>query len=203
VEHVPSPADYFARLAERVTDDGLLVVGEPLPDPDGFDLFFVDHLHHFHPDHLRAFAAAAGLEEVGRWEGNPHAPAFGLQAYRRGSPDTSFERADTGAAEIFARWEKVFAEIDGWLLAWPKIVVWGLGQTFVLLSAYTSLRPERIVCALDDHPERYAAAGLGFPIVRPEKMIPNAPVLVAFRPPAALDERLGALGPRIYTPLRP
>jgi SAM-dependent methyltransferase len=201
VEHVPSPADYFRRLAERLTDDGLLVVGQPLPDADGFDLFFVDHLHHFHPDHLRALAAAAGLEEVGRWDGNPHAPAFGLQAYRRGSRDTSFVRAETGAADVLARWQAIFAEVDEWLRERQAIIVWGLGQTFVLLSAYTTLRDRKIIEALDDHPERYA--GYPYAVVRPEKAFPQVPILVAFRPPAALDERLGALGLGIYTPLRP
>jgi len=200
LEHVPSPRDFLAHLGSHLTDQGVLVVCQPCQDRQSNDIFFRDHLWHFSADHVTALAASCGLVDRHREVGSDLVPDFSLHVLAQ-SPDRAPRQPARIATadqveESIRQWQAVFRGVDAWLGAvGPAIAVWGLGQTFSLIGAYSALQSGDVVVGVDDNPQRYAAAGYPFPVEVPEQLDGHSerpPVLVTFRPGHDVLARLRA-----------
>lgn len=195
IEHVPSPAAFLGALRRLVRPGGALYLVQPTQETPSYDVFFVDHLHHFAAAHLRAYAKRCGLRERGLVVGHPLMPNFSLHlleadgavadvgmvdegrtvsAARNDSTSVWPGPADSGLCDASAR--AVAADLrrlDDRLTEWRRherrIGVFGLFEAFALARAYSSLGDTAIACGLDDQPDRPEYATLGFPVCRPEE----------------------------------
>jgi SAM-dependent methyltransferase len=207
LEHLPSPRAFFARAAEALTDGGVLVVTQPAQDQPSSDVFFVDHLWHFAAAHVEALAATAGLAPIAV-ASNPATPTFSLHV---------FAHADAGAQAVLwpiphaveraiAEWQGRFRRLDAWLDARGDrpLAVWGVGQTFDLLRAYTQLGEAEIVAGIEDNVARFPAGTRPFPVLSPgaaAETLEDADVLVTFTPPARVTDLLAQARLRCFVVL--
>jgi hypothetical protein len=146
-------------------------------------------------------AALEGLALEGRAVTRPELPGFCLLSFARGDAAWTLERRSTGIRGTVEEWEERFRQLDAWLGADERpLTVWGLGQTFSLFLAYTTLREGRVRIGYDDNPDRFRGA-FGFGVERLEDAPePEARVLVTFAPSARAVARLDALGLDWYSP---
>lgn len=220
IEHVPSPRDFLTRLGSRLTPGGLLLTAQPCQDQGGaasYDIFFSDHLHHFFSGHVTALGRRAGLGEIRKVTRHPHIPDISLHVFApdEGGARPRAEERGAAAAEsqdlrrTVARWLAVFDRVNRWLDENRErgVAVWGVGQTFTFLRAYTNLRTHPVEVAFEDNPDRLSGTDFGFPVVPFESWRARADarpaVLFTFVPSAGILERLGARGLAYSSPLAP
>ncbi|AUX70588.1 hypothetical protein CHX26_14750 [Porphyrobacter sp. HT-58-2] len=94
LEHVPDPRALLVAARERLAPGGSIFVRIPLLQPDIWSRFGVDwvqldpprHLYLFAPDAFRAYAASAGLGEVGSGTDTMGWSLAWSEAYRKGIP---------------------------------------------------------------------------------------------------------------------
>ena len=180
---------------------------QPAQDHPSSDIFFVDHLWHFAAAHVEALAATAGLVPAAVVP-NPAVPTFSLHVFVRGD---SRERTQTWPAAHAARqavddWQARFRRLDAWLEARDSgpLAVWGVGQAFDLLRAYTTLSSAQIAAGIEDNLARFPAGTRPFPVVSLDAAAAtlDAPdVLLTFAPPARVVERLDEARLAFFAPL--
>lgn len=206
LEHVPSPGRFLAALRERLSEGGILVIAQPAQDVPSSDLFFVDHLWHFGAEHVRSFAASAGLKTVVQLSGHRLMPSFSLHvltADEAGRPPL-VEYVATRAREAADEWVRVFGSIDAFLDGPARdapLAVWGLGQTFDLFRTYSALGVKRISAGIDDNPRRYEGAPYPVGPLEEASIPAGAAILLTFAPPAPVRERLRLRHLRYFAPL--
>jgi trans-aconitate 2-methyltransferase len=207
LEHLPSPREFFATVAPALGSDGVLVVTQPAQDHPSSDIFFVDHLWHFAAAHVEALAATAGLVPAAVVP-NDSIPTFSLHALIPGEPvsrDVSGPIAHE-ARRAVTEWQARFRRLDEWLAARDDrpLAVWGVGQTFDLLRAYSDLDGVEIAAGIEDNLARFPAGSRPFPVLSLEAAAssPAAPdVLLTFAPSPAVERRLEAARLRFFAPL--
>jgi len=199
LEHVPSPTGFLNDLREHLNNEGEVIVGQPMQDVSSYDLFFVDHLHHFTTDHVRAFGQKVGLEQIAVLAGSALVPNFSLHRFRKSQihqPEMDPEPARSlpSVAEYLA----AFRRVDDFLGRHQRIAVFGTGEVFSLLYAYTDLPDAEIVCGLDDNPDRRNSNHWPFPVITPEEAprLSVSDVLLSVNPRYndSVTKRLRALG---------
>jgi hypothetical protein len=182
------------------------VTAQPSQEQIGYDVFFNDHLWHFGDGHIAALGAEAGLAELARLSGQGFLSAFSLHVFSTdGSSKTLSEPERTRVRESIRHWRSVFAVINRWLLSRGSrrpLAVWGVGQTFQLMRAYTNLGSHPIAAALDDNPRRFAHA-YSFPVgtLEATELHDDSDVLLTFAATDAVVERLSARGLSWFAPL--
>ncbi len=208
LEHVPSPTAFLHRLRARLPIDGELVLGQPTQDVANYDIFFVDHLHHFASAHVDLLATKAGFEPVAAEIGHPLDDDMSLHVFRAVSDESSHARIDlpiqSTCEEAAQRFTGIFERVDALLAKCApseRLAVFGIGEIFVLLLAYTALAKRRIVCGLDDDEARQRDERWPFPIAPPERAgeFGVDRVLLCVNPTYAerITERLAALDLRV------
>lgn len=205
IEHVPSPADFLATLGAHLTDRGLLLVSQPCQDGGCNDVFLSDHLFHFSSAHLSEFGRRAGLVERLRVVGQPLIPDFSLHVFSRHGSPTPAPALEVAAdvRRVVERWQAIFDRVDHWLAAANgPLAIWGLGQTFQMLLAYSRLKESSITIGIDDNAARFAGR-VPFPVAPLESAgfdASAARVLLTFAPAPAVVQRLRARGLDWFSP---
>jgi hypothetical protein len=165
----------------------VLVVTQPAQDRPSSDVFFVDHLWHFAAAHVDALAATAGFVRTA--DAEAPVPTFSLHVLTRGESDAKKIRFPVAhqTRQAVATWEAIFRRVDSWLDARDDrpLLVWGVGQTFDLLLAYTKLGAAQIAAGVEDNLARFPPGSRPFPVLAPEEAIATlggADVLLSFSP---------------------
>ncbi|MGE0481337.1 MAG: class I SAM-dependent methyltransferase [Phycisphaerae bacterium] len=189
IEHVPSPAAFLSELRRLVRPGGAVYLMQPTQETPSYDVFFVDHLHHFAAVHVRAYARRFGLRERGLVVGHPLMPNFSLHLLEAGADacdDAIANQADppagpawcgppdsglceASAHAVAADLRRLDERLADWRRRGRRIGVFGLFEAFALARAYSALGETEIVCGLDDQPDRLEYAALGFPVCKPEE----------------------------------
>ncbi len=209
VEHVASPSAFLRDIATRLRPGGRLLLSQPTQDVPSYDVFFVDHLHHFGSAHLKRYALKCGFDEETVLIGHPLMPNFSLHLWRRLEAPVNGEdsewsgpKAVTTCAETAQRVLQDMARVDALLVRLlgegRRVAVFGLREVYWLARCYSTVGDFPFVCGLDDEPDRPEYADLGFPVLRPEdcRSLGVQDVILAmnvlYYP--AVRERLGRLG---------
>jgi SAM-dependent methyltransferase len=207
LEHLPSPRAFFARAAAALSDRGVLVVSQPVQDGPSADIFFVDHFWHFAAAHVEALAATAGLVTAAR-VGCAAVPTFSLHVLARGSTAAAAPAwpAAHAVRHALAWWHATFNRLDAWLDARDRrpLAVWGVGQTFDLLLAYTKLATAEIAVGIEDNLARFPTGTRPFPVVSPDtaiRTLDDPDVLLTFAPPPRVQGLLDDARLRWFAPL--
>jgi 2-polyprenyl-3-methyl-5-hydroxy-6-metoxy-1,4-benzoquinol methylase len=185
LEHVPSPTMLLTDMRELLEVGGEVIVGQPMQDVPSYDVFFVDHLHHFTTEHVQSLAEKAGFTQMGLLAGHPSIHNFSLHHLQKSAFSASTPRASWKASrcsEAIAGYGRVFSDLDHYLTTVnPKdrIAVFGTGEVFTLLYTYSNLPSVHIICGLDDNDDRRANHSWPFPVVTPDEA-------KAFRPSTVL-----------------
>ena len=197
LEHVPSPTEFLAGLRRVVRDDGWVVLIQPTQDVESYDLFFVDHLHHFGTAHLAAYAEKCGFREHHQSVGYACMPNFSGHLWQAGVPRADWAwsgppaplRCLAAADRLVGDFRRLDAELGALAAAGRRCGVFGLHEVFALTRAYTSIASHRVVCGLDDDPGKAEYRQYPFPVDVPE------------RAPAYGCERVLLTMNRMYYPL--
>lgn len=179
IEHVPSPKAFLDDLWTRLRPGGQLILCQPTQDTPSYDVFFVDHLHHFGTAHLRGYAHQCGFDELTASVGHPLMPNFSTHVWRKTSRPAQYdwtgEPASTTCQSTISRVSSDLARLDASLselrTAGRKVAVFGLNEVYWLARAYSELGSCEIVCGLDDRPDNPAHRQLEFPVVVPEESV--------------------------------
>lgn len=179
LEHVQSPTGFLQGIASRLRPGGLVFLTQPTQDVPSYDLFFVDHLHHFGSGHVAQLAQKCGLRERALRVGHPLMPNFSLHVLEKLERPAPFEphhvstqcRAiASGLPADMRRLDGHLAELDRSGRPWAPF---GMGEVFWLALAYSDLGTRSIRVGLADDLEHPDLARLPFEVVRPE----DAPTL--------------------------
>ncbi|HEV3117240.1 MAG TPA: class I SAM-dependent methyltransferase [Gemmataceae bacterium] len=176
LEHVPSPTQFLQDLRLCLRPGGLLFLCQPTQDVPSYDVFFVDHLHHFGTEHLRKYARKCGFRELGFVVGQEWMPNFSLHLWQAANASTDQQwhgpSAETACAEVVGQVTADMGRLDRTLdrlaAARRRVAVFGLNEVYALARAYSGLGHFPIACGLDDRPDNPDLSGLGFPVVAPE-----------------------------------
>lgn len=173
LEHVPSPTEFLAALRRRLRPGGLLVLSQPTQDVPGYDVFFVDHLHHFSTSHVRAYAKKGGFRELGFVVGHEWMPNFSAHLFQAADADADMPWSGppvAGCERFAADVSADLLRLDGTLsrLGDRRVAVFGLNEVYALARAYSTLGQFPIHCGLADRPDDPIHGRHPFPVVAPE-----------------------------------
>ncbi len=176
LEHVPNPREFLSQVRDLLPAGGEAIVGQPMQDVPSYDVFFVDHLHHFTTDHVRFLGEGAGLAQAAVLAGHPSIQNFSMHHFRKTEcrlPATHVSHPKISqCAEAIAIYQEVFSSLNDCLAKCKedeRIAVFGTGEVFTLLYTYSSLHLTKIVCGLDDNRDRQANLNWPFPVVSPDR----------------------------------
>jgi SAM-dependent methyltransferase len=171
LEHVPHPTEFLRDLRAHLSEGGDLILGQPMQDAPGYDLFFVDHLHHFTMEHVRGLGAKVGLDQSAVIAGCPLVADFSLHRFRKVEGQSlSISFQNPVSLQSVKQYLAAFARIDNVLREHPKIAVFGTGEVFALMYAYSNLAHADIICGLDDNRDRRENHHWPFPVILPDKV---------------------------------
>src|SRR5215203_4968611 len=181
LEHVPSPTSFIAEMRRLLVPGGTAVLIQPTQDVPSYDVFFVDHLHHFSTTHLRAYAAKTGFRERYSRVGFQFMPNFSAHAWSAADVAPAWHWRDAPARTSCAlTLQTVLSdmrrvdEIAGRLSTVGKpFGVFGLYEVFALTRAYSNLEHVGIAMGLDDAPDNPEYRQYPFPVVLPERVSPE------------------------------
>jgi SAM-dependent methyltransferase len=176
VEHVPSPSAFIAEMRRLVKPGGGAVLIQPTQDVPSYDVFFVDHLHHFGTAHLDAYASKCGFEPRYRRVGFDFMPNFSAHVWIAGAAATgwrwtgepSLTRCKAALTTVVHDLATVDASASTLAATGRRFGVFGLHEVFALVRAYSALERIGIAFGLDDAPDLPQHRDLPFPIMRPE-----------------------------------
>jgi 2-polyprenyl-3-methyl-5-hydroxy-6-metoxy-1,4-benzoquinol methylase len=176
LEHVPDPSVFLSQVRALLSEEGEVIIGQPMQDVPSYDIFFVDHLHHFTTDHVRLLAEKVGFAQVGLLAGHPSIQNFSLHHLRKStqvSDRTTLAPAKASkCAEAIKLYKGIFSTLDACLVKLTRdeqIAVFGTGEVFTLLYSYSNLSSAKIVCGLDDNADRQANHHWPFPVSSPDQ----------------------------------
>jgi 2-polyprenyl-3-methyl-5-hydroxy-6-metoxy-1,4-benzoquinol methylase len=156
IEHVSSPSDFLNTLKHALTPNGVLLIGQPFQDVQSYDVFFVDHLHHFFLQHLEQYFYQNGLREISRSVGHGHITNFSLHLLiQNDGRDTQPAFADTEKKPVnwyFGDLMLEFQSLTTFLEENRQSVIYayGAGERLKLYEANTSLA-EYVTGCIDDY----------------------------------------------------
>ena len=176
LEHVPSPTKFLKDLRRLLKPGGHLFLCQPTQDLPSYDLFFIDHLHHFGTEHLRRYARKTGFQEQGVWVGHRWMPNFSLHLWQAVELHAEFvwegPPADTKCVpvsrSIVSDMEHLNALMASLTKRQRRVALFGLNEVYSLAYAYSELADFPVVCGLDDDPNKPEYAALNFPVLKPE-----------------------------------
>lgn len=176
LEHVPSPTRFLAEIRRRLAPGGWLYLCQPTQDVQSYDVFFVDHLHHFSSDHLRAYARKCGFRERGHVVGHEWMPNFSLHLWQ--ATETAADAcwygppASSCCGPTAQSVRADMARLDGTLSDLARderaVAVFGVNEVFALARAYSRLGDFPLRCGLEDRSDNGNRRALPFPVLKPE-----------------------------------
>jgi 2-polyprenyl-3-methyl-5-hydroxy-6-metoxy-1,4-benzoquinol methylase len=176
LEHVPSPTKFLKTLRRLLKPGGYLFLCQPTQDVSSYDLFFIDHLHHFGTEHLRKYASKAGFHEQDVLVGHPWMPNFSLHLWQAVESNAEFmwdgppAHTQCGAVSrsIVSDMKNLNTLTASLTKRQRRVAVFGLNEVYSLACAYSALGDFPVVCGLDDNPNKPEYAALNFPVLKPE-----------------------------------
>jgi hypothetical protein len=165
LEHVSDPREMLHELVEASSDDCLLVFEVPslehLVEAQRFDAVFHQHYHYFDMDSVRRLIWEVGGEYVGHQYNFQGSNGGSLMfAFRRGQRSTLPPSVDIAAKVLWLK-ERISLftsqmELAGTLLDQLPGPVFGFGAGHMLatLDYHLGHRLDRLVCVLDDDPNK-------------------------------------------------
>lgn len=176
LEHVPSPTAFLTELRRLLRPGGHLVLIQPTQAVPSYDIFFVDHLHHFTTPHVEAYGRKTALIPMRSEVGFAFMPNFSGHLFAAGhetaAPGWDGPPAMTSCAEtlrtVGADLARAVQTAQAMAAAGVRFGVFGLHEVFALVRAYSTLGELGIALGLTDDPGNPDCADLGFPVVRPE-----------------------------------
>jgi len=181
LEHISEPADVIGKIAQRLNDDGLLLLQVPDLERNPFDLAVIDHSSHFIGRRLADFLGANGFELINDASALIHNCLTLL--LRKGKkrivkPDRSC------ATEKYFYWTK--QAVSGFSSAVDKedYAVFGTGMASLWIS---SQLPGKPLYYIDEDPAKVNQTIDDVRIVTPDKVSNTAVnVLMPFFPAAGM-----------------
>jgi SAM-dependent methyltransferase len=179
LEHTPSPTSFLKALRGKLSKNGEVIIGQPVQDVENYDLFFVDHLHHFSSKHIKLLSKKVGFSEEKHIIGHPLIPSFSLHLLKIQEPDTINLHTlklpiKTTCVTTIRKYQRIFKAIDLKLeniSSNERLAVFGVSNIFALFYAYTNLANVKLVCGLDDFIGHQHYNPWPFPVVSPEKAL--------------------------------
>lgn len=172
IEHTPSPKAFLKAMTERVPEGGYVIIAQPVQDSPNHDIFFVDHLFHFHSRHWQQYGQHVGLQEIFSSVEDAAVSGFSMHIFQKSSNTAApsiINFQQTGCEAAFSKYQKAFEKVDYLLpqLDSKKVATFGVGEFFALARSYSSFKDFPLAFGLADKPENYAY--LKFPIIKPEE----------------------------------
>jgi hypothetical protein len=164
------PTSFLKDLSEHLDARGDVILGQPMLDVPSYDLFFVVHLHHFTTNHVEQLAQKVGLSQLAVLRGSSLAPNFSWHRFTKSEIErTAGQFEHPLAAQSIDTYLAAFERLDRFLREHRNIAVFGTGEVFALLYAYTNLGETEIVCGIDDNCDRQKSNKWPFPVVGTEQ----------------------------------
>lgn len=177
LEHIPSPAEFLAKLRAKLKPGGRLLIEVPDHAKNPVDLAVADHASHFSKATLGALLTRAGYAIEKLVEGwiPRELTALAVPGDARGPIATSVD--DTlRAARPAVRWLADTAAHARELAARAPIAIFGSSIAATWLAGQLE---GRVVAFVDEDPSRAGMRHMGIPIGPPERARAGVPIYIA------------------------
>lgn len=160
LEHVYSPKKFINEISTHLKPGGIMFLIQPMQDVPSYDIFFIDHLHHFSTRHLKMYAESANLDEVVCEKSPWFSKNFSGHILKNKNNKTVDNVIPTQFVfpevpmENIRQWDKIFKttmDID----KSKGYAIFGVGEIATMLYCYGGLELINIQYGIDDNPEKY------------------------------------------------
>lgn len=197
LEHVPQPAAFLAKVRGRLRAGGLLLVQVPDHLDNPFDLVIADHCSHFDPASLARLVRRVGFEPLFLERGLVD-KELTLVARRVETPPPPGDEGCRPQAAPAVGWLAEVLDLASGHAA-KGLGLFGTSIAAVWLLANLG---EEVRFFVDEDPHRVGRDLFGRPVLRPDQVGPDDPVLLCFprRIAEAIRRRLGTRAGALILP---
>ncbi len=194
LEHIPEPTQLLAKLADKLSADGRLLVEVPDHLQNPFDLLIADHCTHFTRTTLAELIQRSGFNiDLAANDWLPKELTV-LARHGRGQPAAHFQAGSFRGAESATR---SMAWLHSVIAAARKVSAaecFGLFGTSISATWLDSELENIATFFVDEDPSRVGKTHLGRPIVHPRSVAAGSNIFVALPLPFAdsVKERLAS-----------
>jgi SAM-dependent methyltransferase len=163
IEHVNDISAFISVLKKSVFPKGRIIMTLPIQDFGGYDIFFAEHVWHFLVKHFVHVLKRNGLDIIFSDVEHPINHGIGLFVCEVSEGDSSvpcvdfFESDRAKLDKVGKYWFDLFKRMDDMLALYgnKKIAVFGSGEVFTLLMAFTGLSTFDVVVCIDETKEKH------------------------------------------------
>jgi SAM-dependent methyltransferase len=139
IEHTLNPNQFLKKINKILTENGFAIIGLPIQDAESFDVYFLDHLHHFTINQFMYLCQKNGFTVENYEVGYKCMTTIGYFILRKDKTtelNLNFERNSN--FELASKW---LNNLDSFLQIQKSIkpVVFGFGETSFFFQTYSKI----------------------------------------------------------------
>jgi SAM-dependent methyltransferase len=149
IEHTVNPNEFLLKANSILNTNGLAIIGLPIQDAESFDVFFLDHLHHFTTNQFIHLCEKNGFE-VEKWEvGYKCMATIGYFMLRKRLP--TIKKLSYQKNLNFYLAQKWLKNLDSFINnnSSSRLVAFGFGETSFFFQTYSKIN-SMVMYYIDD-----------------------------------------------------
>ena len=183
IEHIEDLTGVFTVLRNALRDQGRIIFCLPIQDYGGYDIVFAEHVWHFTTTQFMRLVQINGLEVLHQDSEHPINHGIGLFVCKKAvQPLVPLPITDERFVlqESLKKWRTVFNQVNESLskYKYQSIAVFGSGEVFTLLLAFTHLGKIEIKFIVDETKSKQGSEKHGIQIVGLEELFVQNPSLL-------------------------
>ena len=149
IEHTIDPNDFLQKKGHIAHEDSTIIIGVPIQDTESFDVYFLDHLHHFTTEQFIYLCQKNGFTVENYEVGYKCMTTLGYFVLsKKATPLNTISYQKNKNFEISNTW---ITNLNGFLEKnnSKKILAFGYGETSFFYQSYTKINSV-LHCYIDD-----------------------------------------------------
>jgi len=151
IEHTIDPNDFLKKIHSISALDSVIVIGLPFQDTESFDVFFLDHLHHFTSGQFKHLCHKNGFKIVNYEIGYKCITTIGYFILQKMEEPAELQDIEFEKNTNFYTSSQWLKNINNFIAKKnnSKIAIFGFGETSFFFQTYSCLK-ERLNYFVDD-----------------------------------------------------
>jgi cyclopropane fatty-acyl-phospholipid synthase-like methyltransferase len=161
IEHVTNPSDFLIKQSKLLNKNGIIILTLPVQDNQSHDVYMLDHLWHFHSNHIKLLADQSGLFILNFSVGHKVIDNIATLILCKKEDVPYYARHDNKYIRSF---NYMFDRLNAYVNKNIKkqIFIYGNGEYSKFLQAYSDINKIESLTVIEDNPKYVREGSITF-----------------------------------------